>query len=118
MEFGRDVEMVSDAGFAGIEFGPLRGGIGQKKDHSSPLRYQKAIVLTMLLHSSFPAPSSPLLAASASTIQFNSGLALETKNPKRWLPLLLSVFFLGAKSFSDNLTLVGKVGGSGSGAVE
>jgi hypothetical protein len=42
MKFERDVEMVREAGLAGIEFGPLMGDMGWKKEHSFATRLSEA----------------------------------------------------------------------------
>jgi hypothetical protein len=79
------------------------------------------IAFITLLHSSFPSSflATPL-ATSVSIIQFIFALALEAGESRTFKLAIPSslYFFLGAKSFSDNLTLGGGVGGSGSGAGE
>jgi hypothetical protein len=73
------------------------------------------MILITLFHSSFPSHflATPL-AVSASTIQFDSGLTLETGESKT----LAMSSPLWSVILSDDFTLGGGVGGSGSGAGE
>jgi hypothetical protein len=88
--------------------------MGQKKDYSQ-LHHHFHYAPPFLTSVAFLAI---LLAASTSTMQFNSELALETGESKTLAMSSLHFVFLGAKSFSESLTLDGKVGGSGSSAGE
>jgi hypothetical protein len=82
--------------------------MGRKKDHSSRLHYQKS---RSHFHYAHPFLATPLTASAS-----NFGL-LETGEYKTLVISSLCGFFR-AESFSDNLSLGSRVGGSGSGAGE
>jgi hypothetical protein len=88
----------------------LRVDMGRTEDHSS----HHIITLTTLL------VSIAFLRHTTLSIRLHhpvhSGLTLETRESKTWDTSYS--LFLGAKSFSDNLTLGGGVEGSASGAGE
>jgi hypothetical protein len=83
------------------------------------IRHTHTIILITLLHSFLSPFLATPLTVSANTVPLNFGLSLETGESKTLaMSSSLRFIFLGAKSFGDNLTLGGGVGGSGSALAE